>query len=91
MLPDYDAILMHAAVIDNDGQGAAFAAKSGTGKTTRVNLWKTVFGGPVKNRQRRQTYPQVFEWRALRFWNSLDGQGKIGRYEFHRRKLALRI
>lgn len=44
----YDGFLMHAAVIDVDGQGVAFAAKSGTGKTTRVHLWKRAMGDRVK-------------------------------------------
>ena len=39
---------MHAAVIDLDGLGIAFAAKSGTGKTTRVQLWKEAMGDRVK-------------------------------------------
>ena len=45
---DYNAFLLHAAVIDVDGQGIAFAARSGTGKTTRVLLWKKALGDRVK-------------------------------------------
>lgn len=41
---EYEAFLMHAAVISVDGEGLAFAAKSGTGKTTRVRLWTEAFG-----------------------------------------------
>lgn len=40
----YDAFLMHCAVIAMDGEGYAFAARSGTGKTTHIRLWKKVFG-----------------------------------------------
>lgn len=43
-LAGYDAFLMHAAVVEVDGDGYAFAAKSGTGKTTHVTLWKKLFG-----------------------------------------------
>ena len=45
---NYDGFLMHAAVIDIDGQGLAFTAKSSTGKTTRVSLWKKAFGQRVR-------------------------------------------
>ena len=37
---DYDAFLLHAAVISYAGRGFAFAAKSGTGKSTHVALDK---------------------------------------------------
>lgn len=46
-LIDYDAFLMHAAIIDIDGEGVAFTAESGTGKSTRVRLWRKVFGSRV--------------------------------------------
>ena len=45
---EYDAFVMHAAVIDADGQGVAFAAKSGTGKTTRLLLWQQTLGSRVR-------------------------------------------
>lgn len=48
LLMDYNAFLMHAAVISIDGQGIAFTAESGTGKTTRVLLWKKAFGKRMK-------------------------------------------
>lgn len=38
------ACSMHAAVISVDGLGYAFAAQSGVGKTTHINLWKKRFG-----------------------------------------------
>ncbi len=45
---EYDAFLMHAAIIGVDEQGVAFAAKSGTGKTTQVLLWQQALGSRVK-------------------------------------------
>ncbi len=44
-LPAYDAILLHAAVVEMDGRGYAFCAPRGTGKTTHTDLWQTHFGG----------------------------------------------
>jgi hypothetical protein len=35
-------------VIEYEGKGYAFAAKSGTGKSTHISLWKKVFGDTVR-------------------------------------------
>lgn len=43
-LPAYDAFFLHAAVVEVDGRSYAFMAKSGTGKTTHVQLWCDHFG-----------------------------------------------
>ena len=47
-LPEYDALLMHGSVIDFDGRGIAFLARSGVGKTTHTMLWKQVYGNRVR-------------------------------------------
>lgn len=39
-LPERSAFVMHAAVIEVDGLAYAFTAKSGTGKSTHIALWK---------------------------------------------------
>lgn len=44
----FDGYLMHCAVIEYKGEGYAFAAKSGTGKTTHIGLWRRRFGDEVK-------------------------------------------
>lgn len=44
----YDAAAFHAALISFDGEGIAFSAPSGTGKTTHIKLWKQVYGDRVK-------------------------------------------
>lgn len=43
-LLDYECLLLHAAVVEVDGVAYAFAAPSGTGKSTHVSLWKRHFG-----------------------------------------------
>lgn len=43
-LVHYDAFLMHSSVIAVDGVAYAFAAPSGTGKTTHTRLWLEQFG-----------------------------------------------
>jgi hypothetical protein len=47
-LPGYDAFLLHGAVIDCDGRGIAFLARSGVGKTTHTMLWKQVYGKQMR-------------------------------------------
>ena len=43
-LPNNGAFVLHSACFDVDGVGVAFAAHSGTGKTTHMNLWKEYLG-----------------------------------------------
>lgn len=43
-LPYNDAFVLHSAVFDVDGTGVAFAAHSGTGKTTHLLLWQRLLG-----------------------------------------------
>ena len=47
-LPKYDAILLHSAVFEIDGKGVALLARSGTGKTTHLLLWKKIFSDRMK-------------------------------------------
>ena len=44
----YDAAAFHAALIAFDGEGVAFSAPSGTGKTTHIKLWKQLYGDRVE-------------------------------------------
>lgn len=41
---DKDAFLLHASLIDVEGEGVAFSAPSGTGKTTHTLLWQRLLG-----------------------------------------------
>ena len=42
--PAFDTILMHGSCVAVDGQAYLFTAKSGTGKSTHVRLWREMFG-----------------------------------------------
>lgn len=44
ILPLYDAFVLHSALFSIDNTGIAFAAKSGTGKTTHLNRWQNYLG-----------------------------------------------
>ena len=46
-LPQNDAFLMHGAVIGVNGNAYAFTARSGTGKSTHICLWKKLLGEKV--------------------------------------------
>ncbi|MBQ3063581.1 MAG: hypothetical protein IJC99_02100 [Clostridia bacterium] len=46
-LPRFDAMVFHAAVIAKGGRAVAFAAHSGTGKSTHIALWQQEFGDAV--------------------------------------------
>ena len=43
-LPPKDTFVMHSACFDVGGVGVAFAAHSGTGKTTHMGLWQQYLG-----------------------------------------------
>ena len=47
-LPEYDAFLLHSAVVEVDGNAYAFVAPSGTGKSTHVALWCDYFGNRAR-------------------------------------------
>lgn len=44
-LPHYKRVVTHGALISYNGKGYMFIAKSGTGKTTHINLWREFFPG----------------------------------------------
>ncbi len=46
-MPLYNRLLVHSAIIDINGRGYAFTAKSGVGKTTHMLKWRETFGDSV--------------------------------------------
>lgn len=47
MVTKYDTFLFHGSVLEMDGQGFLFTAKSGTGKSTHTRLWRELYGDKV--------------------------------------------
>ncbi len=43
-LPDFEAILFHSVFVSVGDKGIAFTARSGTGKSTHMLLWKQLLG-----------------------------------------------
>lgn len=66
---DYDAFLLHAAVVSYGGRGFAFAAKSGTGKSTHVAQWMRALGDDVT---------VVNGDKPILRWRSGEDAGKLG-------------
>lgn len=46
-LPYFNAFVMHCAAVKYDEHAYCFAAKSGTGKTTHIKLWRALLGDKV--------------------------------------------
>ena len=44
----FQSFMFHGAVIEYEGRGYVFAAKSGTGKSTHIALWQRRFGDGVR-------------------------------------------
>ena len=47
VIPSYNGFIFHSAVIEYGGKAYAFTAKSGTGKSTHILLWRKTFGDKV--------------------------------------------
>ncbi len=47
-LPRFDAAWLHACAVEVDGEGYAFTAPSGYGKTTQARLWLEYFGSRAR-------------------------------------------
>ena len=47
ILPSYDAVVFHGAVLSYRGRAYAFTARSGVGKTTHTRLWLSEIGEGV--------------------------------------------
>ncbi len=78
-LLDRDAFVMHAATIGVDGKGYAFTAKSGTGKSTHIALWKRLLGDkvyvingdkPIIRIVNEKAYVYGSPWCGKEFWHS---------------------
>lgn len=76
--PLFQRILMHAAVIEYDGNGYAFLARSGTGKSTHIRLWKRYLktvkaingDKPILRCQDGKFYAYGTPWRGKERWGS---------------------
>ena len=75
----HDCFLLHSAVIECEGQGYAFAAASGVGKTTHISLWEKNFGDCVSVINGDKPIIRIGEKGILAYgtpWNGKEGRGE---------------
>ncbi len=82
-LSDYSAFVFHGATVVLDGEAYVFTAKSGTGKTTHINLWRKKFGDKVKILNGDKPVIRVIDgvpYAAGTPWRGKEGYGEPGLY-----------
>lgn len=84
ILPLYNGFLLHSAVMDVDGVGVAFAARSGTGKTTHLNRWKNYLGDRLTVINGDKPFVRFFEGESYPIaygtpWRGKEGFGNTGK------------
>ena len=75
----YHAFLLHAALIECDGAGYAFAARSGVGKSTHIGLWKKNFGERVHIINGDKPIVKITDRGIMAYgtpWNGKEGLGE---------------
>ena len=78
-LAEYDAFLLHSALIECDGMGVAFSARSGVGKSTHVRLWKKNFADKVRIINGDKPILRLVNGRFLAYgtpWLGKEGDGE---------------
>ena len=81
----YDVFLMHASIVEVDGEGYGFLAHSGTGKTTQTRLWLEHFGGRARvingDKPLIRMIPEGYGWKFVAYgtpWCGKEGMGCNG-------------
>ena len=78
-LPQFGAFVFHASVVECDGKAYAFAAPSGTGKSTHTKLWLKVFGDrarvingdkPIFRLTEKGWYAYGTPWQGKEHWGT---------------------
>lgn len=78
----YGVFIMHASVLEVDGEGYAFLAPSGTGKTTQTRLWLEHFGARARvvngDKPLIRARQEGDSWNFVAYgtpWNGKEGMG----------------
>ena len=78
----HDVFIMHASVLEVDGEGYAFLAHSGTGKSTQTFLWLKHFGERARvingDKPLVRMVPHGDGWKFIAYgtpWNGKEGMG----------------
>ena len=84
-LAEFDAFLLHSALIECNGVGVAFTARSGVGKSTHVGLWKKNFGESVKVVNGDKPIVRLVDGKFFAYgtpWLGKEGEGENTSCEF---------
>ena len=79
VIPLFDRVVMHGAVISYKGQGLMFTAPSGTGKSTHIALWKSMFQDDVEIINGDKPVLQITDSSAIVYgtpWSGKEGWHK---------------
>ncbi|MBQ8202842.1 MAG: hypothetical protein IJZ75_00990 [Clostridia bacterium] len=84
ILPQKDAFLLHSAVFEVGGEGVAFAARSGTGKTTHLLRWQALLGDKLTVINGDKPFVRFFEGSEYPFaygtpWKGKENLGNTGK------------
>lgn len=78
-LPDFEAMIMHAAVLDLEGCGIALLADSGTGKTTLALHFLKEYGSKVRIINGDKPIVRFLNGRLMAFGTPWNGKERYGR------------
>lgn len=77
-VPQYNCILLHAAVIKVDDDAYAFCAKSGTGKTTHTKLWMQLLGDKMSYINGDKPLIRIIDDQIYAFGTPWNGKEQYG-------------
>lgn len=78
LLPQSDAFVLHSACFSVDGVGVAFAAHSGTGKTTHLNRWSDFLGEHLTVINGDKPIIRFYENSPIAYGTPWNGKEKLG-------------
>jgi len=76
-MPEYDTVLFHGSCVAVDGVGYLFTAKSGTGKSTHVRLWRELLGDRAVMVNDDKPLIRVTDAGAVAFGTPWDGKHRL--------------
>lgn len=75
---EFDGFMLHGAFIECDGRGYVFSARSGTGKSTHVSIWKKVFGDKVRIINGDKPIVRVIDGKIIAYGTPWCGKENFG-------------
>lgn len=76
-MPEYDTVLFHGSAVAVDGAAYLFTAKSGTGKSTHVRLWREMLGGRAVMVNDDKPLIRIADGRAVVYGTPWSGKHRL--------------